>query len=279
MVAVTLCWSTAGVITRQLETAKSFEITFWRSAFTAASLFIALSYFHGMQLYRQIFKNPSSFWISGVCWSVMFTAFMMALTLTSVANVLVTMSMGPLLTALIARIFMGHRVPLRTWIAICVAGSGVVYMYATQLSQESLSGTWVALCVPFAAATNWTIAQNAHDKGHDIDLVPAVMVGAVISALLTLPLAYPFQANAHDMAWLGFLGVGQLALPCVLSVWCTRVLKAPELSLLQLLEVVFGILLAWLGANEVPGDAVILGGLCVIGALVANELQGWRNRI
>ena len=35
MIAVTLMWSIAGVVTRQLESAARFEVTFWRSAFTA----------------------------------------------------------------------------------------------------------------------------------------------------------------------------------------------------------------------------------------------------
>ena len=35
MIAVTLMWSIAGVVTRQLEAARSFEVTFWRSAFNA----------------------------------------------------------------------------------------------------------------------------------------------------------------------------------------------------------------------------------------------------
>jgi drug/metabolite transporter (DMT)-like permease len=59
---------------------------------------------------------------------------------------------------------------------------------------------------------------------------------------------------------------------------CARVLKAPEIALLALLEVIFGILLAWIGANEVPGPTVLTGGALVIGALVANELTGWRQR-
>jgi drug/metabolite transporter (DMT)-like permease len=46
-----------------------------------------------------------------------------------------------------------------------------------------------------------------------------------------------------------------------------------------LLEVIFGILLAWVGANEVPSAAVLTGGSLVIGALVVNELIGWRQRI
>jgi drug/metabolite transporter (DMT)-like permease len=50
------------------------------------------------------------------------------------------------------------------------------------------------------------------------------------------------------------------------------------MSLLQLLEVVFGILLAWLGANEEPGPSVLLGGGLVIVALVANEWLGWQQK-
>src|SRR3990167_4342500 len=112
MVAVALMWSTAGVVTRQLESARSFEITFWRALFTALSLLVILPFFQGRAVFRKVAQGGRAFWISGVCWSVMFTAFMVALTLTSVANVLVTMSIGPLLTALMARIFIGHRVPV-----------------------------------------------------------------------------------------------------------------------------------------------------------------------
>jgi drug/metabolite transporter (DMT)-like permease len=57
------------------------------------------------------------------------------------------------------------------------------------------------------------------------------------------------------------------------------VLKAPEIALLALLEVIFGILLAWLGADEVPSATVLAGGSVVIGALVANELVSWRARV
>jgi drug/metabolite transporter (DMT)-like permease len=278
MVAVTFMWSTAGVATRHLDAARSFEVTFWRAAFTAIALLFILPVMRGRSVFANIRHAGQSFWISGLCWSVMFTAYMVALTLTSVANVLVTMSLGPLMTAVIARIFIGHRIPVRTWVAIVVAGAGIAYMYGAQLAGGQLLGTLVALCVPIAGATNWTVTQNAHAKGHDVDLVPAVFVGAVISCLITLPLAYPFQATAHDLGLLAYLGVFQLAIPCVLSVLCARVLKAPELSLLALLEVVFGIGLAWLGAGEAPGPTVLVGGTLVIGALVTNELLGWKQR-
>lgn len=170
MAAVALMWSTAGVVTRHLDGARSFEITFWRAFFTSLSLLLILPLIRGRRVFADIRHAGIAFWVSGVCWSVMFTAYMVALTLTTVANVLVTMSIGPLLTALIARIFIGHRVPLRTWMAIAVAGAGIAYMYGAQVSGDQLIGTLVALCVPVAGATNWTVTQNAHTQGHDVDL-------------------------------------------------------------------------------------------------------------
>ncbi|HUR88243.1 MAG TPA: DMT family transporter [Ramlibacter sp.] len=278
MIAVTLMWSIAGVITRHLEQARSFEVTFWRSFFTVVSLLVILPFFQGREVFAKIGRGGWALWLSGVCWSVMFTAFMMALTLTSVANVLVTMAVGPFLTALIARIFIGHRIPARTGVAIVLAGAGIGYMYGTQVSEGSIAGTLVALFVPVAAGVNWTVTQRSHAQGHDVDLVPAVLVGAAISSVVTLPLAMPFQASGHDIALLALLGLVQLAIPCALSVVCARVLKAPEISLLGLLEVVFGIILAWWGAGEAPTPTVLAGGALVIGALMLNELAGWRQR-
>ena len=279
MVGVTLMWSIAGVVTRHLESARSFEITFWRSFFTAMSLLVILPVFQGRAVFSKIRQGGFTFWLSGICWSVMFTAFMVALTLTTVANVLVTMAIGPFLTALLARIFIGHRIPPRTWFAIAMAGAGIAWMYGGQMDLAShLGGTLVALLVPLAGASNWTVVQHSYAHGQKIDLVPAVLLGAVISSVVTLPLSFPLSATPHDMGLLALLGLVQLAIPCVLSVLCAGVLKAPEVALLALLEVIFGILLAWIGANEVPGTSVLTGGALVIAALVLNELIGWRQR-
>ncbi|MEO6293994.1 MAG: DMT family transporter [Burkholderiaceae bacterium] len=281
MVACTMMWSIAGVVTRHLEHAKSFEVTFWRSFFTLVALLVILPLIHGQALIQKFKQGGSALWISGVCWSVMFTAFMMALTMTSVANVLVTMSVGPMFTALMARFLIGHRLAARTWLAILLAGFGIAYMYAAQLNlgdSAQLAGMLVALGVPLAGATNWTVVQHSHAKGQDVDLVPAVLVGAFISSLVTLPLALPFQASLHDIGLLATLGLVQLAIPCTLSVVCARYLAAPEIALLALLEIIFGIALAWFGANEVPGSSVLVGGSLVIGALFINEWLAFRER-
>ena len=101
--------------------------------------------------------------------------------------------------------------------------------------------------------------------------------GAVISSLVTLPLALPFQASGHDLGLLALLGSVQLALPCLLVVRLSRHLPAAEISLLALLEVVFGVAWAWWWAGEQPSINVLLGGGLVLLALVAKEAAGLRR--
>jgi drug/metabolite transporter (DMT)-like permease len=287
MLVVTLLWSTAGVVTRHLEAARGFELTFWRSAFNALALIVALRWMRGPALWGQVLLASRWVWVSGLCWAVMFTAFMMAITLTQVANVLVTMSLGPLLTALFARAFLHHRLPGRTWGAIALATAGIAWMFGHEAGAAdgaALLGMGVALGVPLAAASNWTLLQHishGQDRGRadgQPDMLLAVLLGALLSAAVTLPLAWPLQASAHDLSLLAGLGVFQLALPCLLVIVLTRVLPAPEIALLGQLEVIFGVLWAWLGAGEAPSSATLLGGAMVLAALAANELLALRER-
>lgn len=288
MVVVTLMWSIAGVVTRHLEGARAFEITFWRSAFNAVALLLMLLAMRGAgPLWQSIRYGGAKLWLSAVCWSVMYTAFMLALTLTTVANVLVTMATAPLLTALVARAALGQRLPRRTWVAILCAGLGIAWMYARDFSAaggQHLLGVAVAFCVPIAAAINWTVIQSQRPGsevgGPDVrrpnDSLPAVLLGALISAAVTLPLALPFAASGHDLGLLALLGVVQLAIPCLLVIRVACHLSAPEVALLSLLEVIFGVLWVWLASGEQPTPAVLLGGLVVIASLVANELINLR---
>jgi drug/metabolite transporter (DMT)-like permease len=91
-------------------------------------------------------------------------------------------------------------------------------------------------------------------------------------------LAWPLRASGHDLGLLALLGFVQLAIPCLLAVWLTRVLPGPEIALLALLEVIFGVAWAWLGAGEVPSQAALTGGTLVLAALIGNELLALRAR-
>jgi hypothetical protein len=54
----------------------------------------------------------------------------------------------------------------------------------------------------------------------------------------------------------------------------SRELAAPEIALLGLLEVVFGVTWAWLGAGEQPGGSTLIGGALVLARWSATKR--WR---
>lgn len=272
MVLATVLWSIAGVFTRHLDSAKSFEVTFWRSLFCALTLVAWFIYTRGAAgslAYVRASGRPGL--ISGLCWAVMFTCFMIALTLTSTANTLIVNALSPLFATILAWGVLKTPIATRTWLAIAAAFAGMVIMFASQAqaSGAALFGMAVAFGVPVASAVNIVTLKRS---GAHVDLAPAVLLGALVSCAITLPLSLPFVASGKDVLLLAILGVFQLGIPCVMMVRASAHLSAPEVALLGLLEVLMGPLWSWLGAGETPATSTLIGGAIVLAALVANEI-------
>ncbi|MFZ6844607.1 DMT family transporter [Undibacterium sp. RuTC16W] len=276
MCAATL-WSIAGVLTRHLDVARDFEVTFWRSFF--AALFVAVAM---LRQYKKAFIPRLRLLgkiglLSGCMWATMYSCFMIAITMTTVANTSIMESLSPLFTAFLAWLVLRQHISGRTWLAIAAACAGICWMFAgsiSQIDQRGLLGMLIGLGVPIAASVNVILLKKG---GHTVDLIPAVFMGGSISALMMLPFALPFQASLHDITILAVLGFFQLGFPCMLMVRASASLSAPEIALLSLLEVLLAPIWAWLGAGEVPAQATLVGGAIVLLALVFNELAAMRE--
>jgi drug/metabolite transporter (DMT)-like permease len=273
MIAAPVLWSSAGVVTRHIERTPPFEQVFWRSLFAFVFVFVVLL-FQRAHPWKAVRKAGVPGLVSGLMWALMFTAFLFALSMTTTANALVVMSVSPLLTAVFASLFLKDPVPLGTWLAAGAAAIGIAWMFGASV-EGHLVGMAIAFVIPVAAAINVVVLRAAAAK---LDLVPAIMLGGALSCLIALPFALPLSATPRDLALLAFLGFFQLALPCMFLVLASRALLAPEIALLGLLEVVLGPLWAWLGAGEVPAQSTVLGGIVVLGALVANEVYTARQQ-
>ena len=275
MIAAPLLWSTAGVITRQLHDARGFEATLWRSLSAGAFIGVYLGWTQP-GLLKSIRASGRLGLLSGTMWATMFCCFMVALTLTSVANTLIAESLGPILTAFLAFAILRERIAARTWIAIGLAAVGMAWMFGAGYTSGHSGGMVVALGIPLASAVNIIAIKRG---GGSVDLVPGIFIGAVMSSAAMCIAAWPLASDLHDILLLLVLGVVQLGFPCMLMVRAARRLAAAELALLGLLEIVFGVLWAWLFADETPPLPTLLGGLLVLAALVVNEVGAlWTTR-
>jgi drug/metabolite transporter (DMT)-like permease len=184
------------------------------------------------------------------------------------------MSTGPFFVALAGSLFLGERVARRTWLAIAVALLGIIAMFAEGLGAGRIAGDLLALGVPVAFAANIIVLRRYRAQ---VDLVPAVMLAGIFSIALAAPLAWPFTPTTRDLVVLAIMGCVQLGAGCVLMTMASRHLSAGEIGLLALLETLLGPIWVWLGMGERPTDLALVGGLVVLGAIVANALYGLRK--
>ncbi len=275
MVGATLCWSTAGPLVRSMRFTDSWEIVFWRSIFL--SLFIGgwLWQQHRGDALRKIRAVGTPGLISAGLLTIMFIGFIIALSRTTVANTLIIASSAPFFAALFGWMFLREQVAPRTWLAMIAAFAGIVVMFVGAVSQERWIGALIALLVPVTYGLNVALLRKMHAT---VDMIPAILLAGVISALVTAPFARPFEAAGRDFVLLAVMGSVQVGLGCVLMTIASRQLAAAEIGLLSILETVFGILLTWALIGEQPAVAALAGGAMVIAALAANQVFALRGQ-
>jgi len=270
--AAGVCWSTAGIVVRNLSLG-GWEITFWRSAImTLAALPVLLMHYTRRRADADAPK--AALLLSGVLLAATFVFFILALSYAKVANVLIVMSSAPFLTAIIGRVFIGERVNPITWLAIVIAMAGIVLTVVDSLSTHGWLGSLLAFLTALCFSINTIIVRRYKRNG----MLPSIFLAGLFSSLAALPFALPLQIGLSDIGPLAFLACIQLGLGLVLFTFGARRVPGAQAGLIALLEPVLGPIWVWLAFAERPGDYGLIGGALVIAAILLNALTGMRRR-
>jgi drug/metabolite transporter (DMT)-like permease len=263
--AAAICWSTGGLIARLAGT-DAWTTVFWRSVFCAAFLSVAVAV---MQRGRLALVVREAGWpglLMAACFATASTAFIMALSRTSVANTLIIQSLTPFIAGFGGWLFLGERVRRRTWFAMSVALVGTVIMLWGSPGAGSRIGDALALvtATAFAAAT---VVVRWH---RGVPMPAAAALAAALAGLFALGPASPWSATGRDLMLLALFGIGQLGVGMLLFTAGARLIPVAEASLIGVLECVLGPLWVWLAIGERPGLSALLGGSVILGALVTH---------
>ena len=271
MVGATLCWATAGILVRNMEVTDGWKITFWRSFFMTVFLLVVLSVQHGSRLPQRVRAMGWPGVISGLLFAWMMISFILALSLTTVANTLVVGSISPFVAALCGHLFLGEKVAPRTWLAMIAAIGGIMMMFFDALTGGGWAGNLIALCIPLGFGANVVILRKHRAA---VDMVPSVLLAGIFSMLIALPFALPLTVSAGDLVLLSIMGIVQLGVGLLLMMVAVRYLASAEIGLLSILEIIFGTLSVWVLIGERPSQAALIGGGIVVSALIANQIAG-----
>ena len=205
-----------------------------------------------------------------ISYAVASGSFMFALSLTSVAHVLLFQAATPLVAALLARFWLGEPIHPRTWLAMLGAGVGIAIMVGGSSSEGSLGGDLLAGIVAIAFAVTIVLARRT-SAGTP---VVAGGIGQLIVLVCVLPFAIGSLGSlrAGDVPLILGVGIIQMFLGITLFTAGARLIPAAQASLISLLEVVLGPLLVWIAYREQPSNATILGGAIVLATLVLHTL-------
>jgi drug/metabolite transporter (DMT)-like permease len=187
--------------------------------------------------------------------------------------VLVIMSSGPLVAALLARIVLGERINAVSRIAVLATLAGITLMVSDSLGRGAIAGDLVALSIALAQA----VAVVEIRRNRSLPMTPAMCLATLIAALAVIPFASPLETTARDLALLTLFGAGQLGLGLALFSYGAPLLPAAQTALLNVLEPVLGPLWVWLLVGERPSHAALIGGGVVLAALIAHIADGLRR--
>ncbi len=248
--------------------------SFWRGMVSGGLIFLAVLLFQGRGAFVAVARTG---W-TGVIYIVLLGStnigFVLAITLTSVANVVFILASAPIFATLFSRIFLGEPIRMRMVLTMAVVMLGLAIIASG--SAGSNVASWQGdLCALYVSAA-YAAALTAVRRVKDVAMIPAIPVAYIGAALVIACLTSPMPTFAAQ--WPLFLAHGAIiaAASCLLTLG-PRYISSGEVSLLILLESVLAPLLVWAVIGEDPGPLALIGGAIVIGALVVSNLIALRS--
>jgi drug/metabolite transporter (DMT)-like permease len=263
-----VCWSFGGTIERFVATDDIWTIVFWRSLWSAAFLFCFMLWRDGARGMTKLFTDMGWPGISvAVCFAFCSTAFVIALSYTTVANVLLVQAGVPLFAALLAWALIGEQVSTITWIAIGAVIVGVAIMVSASIGANvSPMGDSLALAI----AIVFSLATVITRRYSHVRMVPATCLSGAISAVFASTLASGLAIHGSDIYVLFAFGALNLGLGLAFFTTGARLIPAAIAALISTLETILGPIWVWLIHAEVPSLRTLIGGSIVVAALLVH---------
>ncbi len=269
------CLSWGGFIVRSFEKATVWEILFLRSFFFLLALSLFLISIYKKNTIKVIKDTGFAGVLGGFVMSFSFVAFIVAMSNTTVANVVFIISTQTMFLAIFGYFYLKEKVSLIGSISIFLAMSGIVIMIGDSISAGSLFGNLVALAIPI----NFAILVMIIRKNANLDMVPSIFYSGVFSLIYGFFLTDSFMFSGHDL-FMGFLlGVPQLALGFICITIGSRTTASATVGLLMLMETLCGPLWVWLFLNEIPPLSVFIGGAIIISAIILKSFDNKKFKV
>jgi drug/metabolite transporter (DMT)-like permease len=265
-------WSTAGLFVRLLDL-DVWTMLAWRSLFAALSLSLFI-----------IARNGRGTWsgVRAIGWpgvvaipiaAIAMGSFVLALKLTTVANVMIVYATVPFVAAGVAHWWIGERLGRRFVLASGVALLGILVIAGFATRPEDIAGNSIAFLMTLAFGVQLVMAR----RYPTLEMAPVNAMGAALCAILCWPFVAIAIPTLHQLFILALFGITNAALGYILFLTGGRYIPSGEAGLIGLIDVGLGPFWVWLVFREQPGRAALLGGVLVLVPVVWYLATGLRS--
>ena len=261
--------SFSGLLIRNISSADTWEINFYRSLAFGFTISVLLTFKYGKSAPQKVKLFGPSGILAAVLMALAGITFLQAINNTTVAATTFTLCVIPFLTAVMARLFLGERVTKSTMLTMVAATLGISLMFVQGVGTGSYYGNGMAFLCAMAFSGYATVVR----RNRGSDMLPALILSNVIIILIVLlfskvNLIIPWK----DLLLCLILGGILSATVNTLFVVASKHLLAAELTLFMLLEFTFGPIWVWIFLNEIPSTWTLLGGIVVISAVIVKSI-------
>lgn len=212
--------------------------------------------------------------VSGaLCYSTMITAFVIANKLTTAANAIILQFTAPIWVAILSVWILKERIRWYDIVAIFSVAVGMVLFFLDDMSGGNWAGNMVAIGSGIALA-GVTISLRFQK---DEKPVETTLLGHLITAVIGIPFLIGLSYTTGDLLGLFVLGTFQVGIAYIFYSLAVKHLTALESILIMFWEPILNPIWVFLIAGERPGPISLVGGVIVLGTVIARSLLA--NRI
>jgi len=256
--------SLLGIGMRLMDNPQSLQIIFYRGITQAIFLGILLFFFNSGAMLKP-FREMGGKGFLASCFIAIAGFFMVtALMYTNVASAVFIISLAPLASALLGRIFLGELVASRTWLAIAIAVAGIAIIFGDGVMSGGLFGMFLAGMMMLSYSMSIITIRSQSKLKPQADTMAVCALSAILLATGVFPFIDTLQISPHDLAICIGLGVVQMGIGMILIIYGAQHVPAAQVSLLALLEVVLSPIWVWIGVGETPTIFTLVGGVIVL---------------
>ncbi len=248
----------------RLADTSSWNTTFWLGAFTFLAMLVLVPIRTGKSLASVALAGSWPLLASGVLQASSITFFVLALSLTTVANTVAIIAAAPVMAALISLVAIREKTRLRTWVGILASLAGILIIVSGSLGEGRLAGDLSAVAAITAFASNLTLLR----RFRELNRLAIIGVGGLILALVAYAPAEPFEVGMRSIGALAVIGAVTGAAGRIGVITSTRHLPPAQVSLFAPVETIAATTWAWLFLSEVPPQLTVVGGSIVVAAVV-----------